>query len=400
MAVTNTNKRELIMELLQKTLLNLIHQVDLSTPEKIEVFESWKATDGSKLGLAKLMGKEIIIVSFSGGKTSAYMCQWLIKEYGHLYHFVFIFANTGLEREETLDFVNQCDKEFGLDLAWVEAVTNPVHMKGVTHRITNYTDAYRMHQYKDPKHPFNAHIAKNGIPNANKPQCSDRLKEFAIEHYKKVNGLKGFKHALGMRHDEPNRVLPKPKRVLLESVGIDCNMWRLDYKEARRRTLDAYSEEFDVLVKNSTTDKEKKILIAIKSLYKHNKYNLFYPFSDWVEFDKQDVNAHWESMPFTLNLEEHEGNCTTCWKKSDTKIFLLAIVQPYLFEAFRWWEKIYKHVKPNANGQERVFFRGNRSADMMLEEANNHDEYTLRKMIGYKDDQDSGCSESCEAYQD
>ena len=35
---------------------------------------------------------------------------------------------------------------------------------------------------------------------------------------------------------------------------------------------------------------------------------------------------------------------------------------------------------------------------MMIDEAKNYDAYSLRKMIGYKDDQDSGCSESCEAY--
>lgn len=345
------------------------------------------------------MKKEKIVVSFSGGKTSAYMCKWLIETWGHIYHFIFIFANTGLEREETLDFVEQCNKEFNLNLVWVEAVTNPVHGKGITHRITNYKDAYRMHQYKNPKHPFHAHIAKSGIPNANKPQCSDRLKEFAIEHYKKVNGLKGLRHALGMRADEPNRVLSKTKRVFLASVGIDCDMWRLDDKSSRVATLDAYSDKFDLLLQEASTEKEKKkISSTIKSLYNHNKYNLCYPFSDWAEIDKQDVNTMWEGMPFTLLLEEHEGNCSTCWKKSDKKIWLLAIVQPYLFDAFRWWEKTYKHIKPNSNGQDRVFFRSNRSADMMIAEASSMSEISLRRMIGYSDDKDSGCSESCEAY--
>lgn len=345
------------------------------------------------------MVKERIVVSFSGGKTSAYMCKWLVETWGHFYNFIFIFANTGLERAETLDFVHKCDKEFSLNLVWVEAVTNPIHGRGVTHRITNYKDAYRMWQYKDPKHPFHAHICKNGIPNANKPQCSDRLKEFAIEHYKKVNNFKGVKHALGMRSDEPNRVLSKSKRAFLESAGIDCNIWRLGDKQQRAKTLDALSDEFNDLIKKTTTEKEaNKVKSMIKALYNHNKYNLCYPFSDWVKIDKQDVNTHWEGMPFTLLLEEHEGNCSTCWKKSEIKIFLLAIAQPYLFEAFRWWEKTYKHIKPNTSGQDRVFFRKNRSADMMIEESKGYTEEYLRKRIGYKDDQDSGCSESCEAY--
>jgi len=343
--------------------------------------------------------KETIVVSFSGGKTSGYMCKWLLDNYGHLCNFVFIFANTGLEREETLDFVNKCDKEFGLNLAWVESVTNPVHMKGVTHRITNFNDAYRMHQYKDPKHPFHAHIAKNGIPNANKPQCSDRLKEFAIEHYKKVNGLKGARHALGMRADEPNRVLSKTKRVFLKLIGIDCELWRLKDKDSRKSELNrALSMVHSLLERASSKLEIESINSKLKSLHNHNKYNLCYPFSDWIDIDKQDVNTMWEDFKFTLHLEEHEGNCSTCWKKSEVKIWLLAIVQPHLFEAFRWWEKTYKHIKPNANGQDRVFFRKNRSADMMIEESKGYTEEYLRKRIGYQDDQDSGCSESCEAY--
>lgn len=276
---------------------------------------------------------ESIVVSFSGGKTSAYMSYWLIKTYGKYKNFTFIFANTGQECEETLKFVDRCDKEFGLNVVWVEAIVNPIHGKGITHKVVSFETAARNGE------PFEVFIAKSGIPNANKPQCSDRLKALPIEHYKKVNGLKGVRHCIGIRKDEE-----------------------------RRKAKSA------------------------------SKFNLIYPFCDWEEIDKQDVNTFWEDQEFTLELEEHQGNCKTCWKKSDKKLWLIALEEPEKFKFMLTMEDKYKDVKPNDNGQRRLFFRKNRSVDDLMAEAEKLDAKTLRKMIGYKDDQDSGCSESCEAY--
>ena len=143
--------------------------------------------------------KEKIIVSFSGGKTSAYMSIHLKKFYSDKYEFIFIFANTGQECEETLKFIDKCDKEFSLNVVWIEAVVNPQHGKGITHKIVSFDTASRNGE------PFEAHIAKSGIPNANKPQCSDRLKALPIEHYKKINNLIGIKHCIGIRKDEERR---------------------------------------------------------------------------------------------------------------------------------------------------------------------------------------------------
>ena len=280
------------------------------------------------------MVKEKIVVSFSGGKTSAYMSQWLVKEYGHKYEFIFIFANTGLECEETLVFVDKCDKAFGLNVVWVEAVVNPIHGKGITHKVVDFKTAARNGE------PFEAHIAKSGIPNANKPQCSDRLKALPIEHYKKVSGLKGVRHCIGIRKDEERR----------------------------------------------------------KSESSVKKFNIIYPLCDWEEIDKQDVNSFWEDQEFTLELDEHQGNCKTCWKKSDKKLWLIALEEPKKFTFMLDMEDKYQHIKPNDDGKPRVFFRRHRGVNELMAEAEKLDSVTLRKMIGYKDDQESGCSESCEAY--
>ena len=63
-----------------------------------------------------------LLVSFSGGETSAYMSKWLIENKSDHYEMVFVFANTGEEAEETLQFVDQCDKTWDLNMVWVEAL--------------------------------------------------------------------------------------------------------------------------------------------------------------------------------------------------------------------------------------------------------------------------------------
>ena len=70
------------------------------------------------------MNKKTMFVSFSGGRTSGYMCHYLIQNKSDEYDFIFVFANTGLEHEKTLEFVDKCDKHFGLNLVWVEAVVH------------------------------------------------------------------------------------------------------------------------------------------------------------------------------------------------------------------------------------------------------------------------------------
>ena len=276
-----------------------------------------------------------LMVSFSGGLTSGYMAYQLRRLYAETSKVRFVMANTGQENEETLDFAHRCDAEFGLELRWLEAVIDPRHGKGVAHKIVTFETASRNGE------PFEAFIAKSGIPNVNKPQCSDRLKALVIESYKKSIGWKGCLHAIGIRSDEQ-----------------------------KRRSKSA------------------------------TKYNLCYPLMDWPEFmaDKVDVNNFWEDQKFTLDLEAHEGNCKTCWKKSDKKLWLLALEHPERFEFMRTMELKYKDVKPNDNGKDRVFFRRNRSTEDVIKEAREFDAITLRKLIGADADADSGCSESCEAY--
>lgn len=154
--------------------------------------------------------KEKILISFSGGKTSAYMAYYLLNEWKDRdkYEFICVFANTGKELKETLDFVNKCDKEFNLNLVWVESLVSNVYGQGIKHKIVNYDTCSRNGE------PFEAIISKYGIPSQGMPFCSDYLKKSPIRSYASSIGWDDYTTAIGIRIDEPKRLTKKSFKVL------------------------------------------------------------------------------------------------------------------------------------------------------------------------------------------
>jgi len=152
------------------------------------------------------MSKETLFVSFSGGRTSGYMCHWLLENKSDQYDLIFVFANTGLEHEKTLEFVDKCDKHMGLNLTWVEAVVNGKGV-GCTHRIVNYETAARHGE------PFEKVIQKYGIPNTDYPHCTRETKMNPMFSYKRSLGFKAnHPMAIGIRADEVDRVSADAKK--------------------------------------------------------------------------------------------------------------------------------------------------------------------------------------------
>ena len=76
------------------------------------------------------MSEITTIISFSGGRTSAYMAYKIKSEMPHM-KTAYVFSNTGKEREETLIFIDQCDKKWGLGIVWIESVINQEKGTGV-----------------------------------------------------------------------------------------------------------------------------------------------------------------------------------------------------------------------------------------------------------------------------
>lgn len=149
--------------------------------------------------------KQNILISFSGGETSAYMLQHIVSNYSN-HNIKVVFANTGEENEETLDFVDNCSKHFNVDIIWLE-------YERLSFKQVNYETAYRSHNIEEinnkwQNHPFRKYIAHFGIPNMQNMTCTRELKEYVINRYLSSIGWTNSTHtkAIGIRVDEIDRV--------------------------------------------------------------------------------------------------------------------------------------------------------------------------------------------------
>jgi hypothetical protein len=268
-------------------------------------------------------------ISFSGGRTSGYMTKLLLDNWSDLYDFIVTFANTGLEHPKTLEFVHNCDKHFGFNTVWLEAVFTHDARVGVRHKVVSFEAASRHGE------PFEEYIRKHGIPSVAHKNCTSRLKSDAMESYRKSVGASAAPVCVGIRTDEQRRVA-------------------------------------------ATATKNR----------------IIYPLVDVWPCDKQDVLDWWEDQPFDLGINEFEGNCLGCFKKSIKKHFTQIEHDPRAYDFHRRMESTYGTVK--ADKGRRYFFRNNMSTDDLFaayaENGGNFRRIQDAEVSG-------GCSESCEVYE-
>lgn len=247
--------------------------------------------------------KKKLLISFSGGRTSAYMTHRILAAHKDDFDIQVVFANTGQEHENTLRFVHQCDVDLNFQTVWVEAVVNNGR-KGCTHKIVTYETAARAGE------PYEAMIDKYGIPNTAYPHCTRELKLNPIHSYVKSLGWRknGYITAIGIRADEKRRV-------------------RKDAVKAK----------------------------------------IFYPLIDWLPTTKAEIIAWWSQQPFDLDLAEYQGNCVWCWKKSASKLLRLATESPDIFDFPARMERDKGLCGHNVDGTKRVFFRENMSVARLFE---------------------------------
>jgi 3'-phosphoadenosine 5'-phosphosulfate sulfotransferase (PAPS reductase)/FAD synthetase len=133
------------------------------------------------------------VINFSGGRTSAYMTKRLIDE--GLEDYIITFQNTGKEMPQTLDFINECDKRWNLNLVWLE------YRFGNNFEVVTYETASR------DGRPFSEAIAhkKHFLPNQIMRYCTQLMKIETVKRYLKSIGIKEFTSFNGIRHDEPRR---------------------------------------------------------------------------------------------------------------------------------------------------------------------------------------------------
>lgn len=145
-----------------------------------------------------------LCVSFSGGKTSAKMAKRVLDEIaGQWDEAVVVFANTGQEHPKTLEYVDACDREYGLGVVWLEAVVDPRPRKVTGHRVVDFKSACRDGRL------FEQMSAKYGIPNRQFPHCTRELKLRPMESYLGSVGWTEYNSAVGIRFDELDRMSPR-----------------------------------------------------------------------------------------------------------------------------------------------------------------------------------------------
>jgi hypothetical protein len=292
-----------------------------------------------------------LFISFSGGETSAFMAQWLKKNPKHYAEIIVAFANTGEENEATLEFVDRCDRHFGLDVVWVEAVVHHDKRASSTHRVVDFKTASRKGE------PFEEVIRKYGIPNQSFPHCTRELKMNPLHDYIEAAGWEqgSYDTAIGIRADEINRI--------------------------------------------STKYEEKRIV---------------YPLIEMIPMTKPRINSFWADMPFRLPLKGYEGNCKWCWKKSLRKHLTLLNENPDIYNFPERMEKAYGDVGPEfekgvAPGYRRLFMRNSLPIPDMRRLAETTEfvpaeddarAYPDRELFGLELDVSAGCSESCDIYHD
>lgn len=156
--------------------------------------------------------KEPTIISFSGGRTSAYLLYQIIQAHGgELPDYVYpVFANTGKEMPQTLDFIKDCEEHWGCKIYWMELSHIIEDGKGPTEKDRKWMFKYKETDYKNCSRngePFEIVINHyNKLPNATNRFCTYLLKQRAITWFERINGLKNPDQVLGLRYDEPRRV--------------------------------------------------------------------------------------------------------------------------------------------------------------------------------------------------
>lgn len=226
------------------------------------------------------------LISFSGGRTSAFMLWNILQAHGGQLpaDVVVAFANTGKEREETLRFVFECGSRWGAPIRWVEWRDN-----AATYDEVGFNSASRNGE------PFQALIdKKQRLPNWQERWCTQYLKVIPLTGLAASLGWLpgGYSEIIGLRHDEGLRII----RALENAQFVTKKGVQVPRVPARK---------------------------------------VYFPLAQ-AKVVKREVMGFWRAQDFDLGLEPWEGNCDLCFLKGRGLRKRILRDRPKVAE---WWSR-------------------------------------------------------------
>lgn len=139
------------------------------------------------------------VVSFSGGRTSAYLVYLMEQKRFSGADVHYVFMDTGAEHPKTYEFIRNIVHRWGIPLVCIRMVALPMN-KGVGYRVVP------VDELEPDLTPFRDMLHKYGAPDAARPHCSNKMKERPFQRYCKERFGKDYTTWLGIRADEPLRL--------------------------------------------------------------------------------------------------------------------------------------------------------------------------------------------------
>lgn len=343
------------------------------------------------------------VVSFSGGRTSAYLCHLMIEEYG-IENVEIVYMDTGFEHPRTYDFIRNCNKRFESQVTFLRGDFSLPHGAGVGYNVVTVDDIGC-----DGK-PFAEMMSKYGAPYIGGMFCTDRMKLRPFKKYCDDKYGKGnYETWLGIRADEPARFLSAEVVKLMSGHDGDTNEMLVGIFKTMRLNNGDTKGEFDIFdgVWPEPSSHERanfdckwdRAVSAIESAYENKtKNNLFY-LAEISDFEKQDVLYWWAMEDFDLGIPEQLGNCVFCPKKSNLKLAAAQRDNPDLY--IKWLDMLYSDSVrvDDKTGHWSKMYRGKQSLEQLIAtfDGSTGEEIKARIRGGKMVDTNS-CSESCEVF--
>tara|TARA_R110002073_G_scaffold45853_1_gene125924 strand:+ start:2613 stop:3488 length:876 start_codon:yes stop_codon:yes gene_type:complete len=283
----------------------------------------------------KLKNNKNIFCTVSAGYSSVMMAL-KIKEWYPNHEIIYAMANTSKEREESLQFMDECDKYFNLDISWIEAVINQERGKGTNFNVVDFDNLKRNGEI------FEEGIKKYGIPSKINKWCNRELKLVPIKKFAdEIFGAKNYSIAVGMRADEIDRVSKdykhnnvfyplmdnnlttkdrnkfwkdKPIHIKIPAYKGNCDMC---FEKSNRKLMTTIIEDPDKAIWwDNMINKYSKISIEGKDSYNHfaqnggmNFYRENKTIQELIEMAKHPFSKATDEYVYQNDLFDLEGEC-------------------------------------------------------------------------------------------